>query len=348
MLSKKQVSEIFEHLEKAQNPVFLYDNDADGLCSYVLFRRYLGRGKGVAVRTYPEIDIGYAKKIQELGADYVFVLDKPFLGTAFLQELENLHLPIVWIDHHLVDRSKYTYSNLIVYNSADKKGKAEPVTALAYQITKRVEDLWIAMMGCIADHHWPSFSNEFSKLYPDFWIKKKTKKPFDIYYSSEIGLVARAIGFGLKDSVSHVVYLQNLLISSKNPGDLMKDLESNSSFGVKYREIRHRYDSLLSETESLFGKKFIFFKYGGAMSMSSDLANELSYKNPRSYVVVAYQNGAVNNLSLRGKDVRKFVEKMLPKFPGSSGGGHKNAVGVRIATKDLDEFEIMLKEIIGK
>jgi single-stranded DNA-specific DHH superfamily exonuclease len=73
MLTAKQLKEIREHLEKAQNPVFLYDNDADGLCSFVLLRRFLGRGKGVAVRTHPDIDAGYAKRAHELGADYVFV-----------------------------------------------------------------------------------------------------------------------------------------------------------------------------------------------------------------------------------------------------------------------------------
>lgn len=32
MLTEKQISEIREHLEKAQNPLFFFDND-DGLCS---------------------------------------------------------------------------------------------------------------------------------------------------------------------------------------------------------------------------------------------------------------------------------------------------------------------------
>ena len=49
MLTNKQIEEIKEHLEKAQNPLFFYDNDADGLCSFLLLRRYLGRGKGVGV-----------------------------------------------------------------------------------------------------------------------------------------------------------------------------------------------------------------------------------------------------------------------------------------------------------
>ena len=39
MLNKKQIKEIREHLEKAQNPVFFYDSDADGLASFLLLAR---------------------------------------------------------------------------------------------------------------------------------------------------------------------------------------------------------------------------------------------------------------------------------------------------------------------
>ena len=48
MLSEKQMQELKEHLDRAQNPLFFFDNDADGLCSFLLLARYIGRGKGVA------------------------------------------------------------------------------------------------------------------------------------------------------------------------------------------------------------------------------------------------------------------------------------------------------------
>jgi len=344
MLTDKQVMEITEHLQKAQNPIFLYDNDADGLCSYVLLRKFIGRGKGVALRTYPEIDAGYARKVQELGADYVFVLDKPFLGTAFLAELESIKVPLVWIDHHVVEH-RYAYSNLHIYNSADN-GKAEPVTALCYQITQREEDMWIAMMGCIADHYWPSFASRFAKSYSNLWDVNNKKDPFFIYYSTPIGRLARSLGYGLKDSISHVVYLQNFLISCSSPNDLAKELESDSSLGVKYREVKEVVDSLVQETKTFDGQKLIFFKYSGTTSISSDLSNELCYRNPKSVIAVVYQNGVVNNISMRGRNVKGVVEKILVQFKGASGGGHRDAVGVRIRSEDLDAFEIALKKAL--
>ena len=34
MISPEKIKEVREHLETAQNPIFFFDNDADGLCSF--------------------------------------------------------------------------------------------------------------------------------------------------------------------------------------------------------------------------------------------------------------------------------------------------------------------------
>lgn len=339
MISKEEVSEIKEHLERAQNPVFFYDNDADGLCSYVLLRRFLGRGKGVAIRTHPDIDIGYARKVQELKADYVFVLDKPILGEDFIREMGQMGIPIVWIDHHDVEIGKQ--ENVFVYNSLKKGSKnAEPVTYICYNVTKRKEDLWLAMIGCIADNFMPEFAEEFAGMHKGFWgAKKEIKKPFDVYYKAGIGLLARALAFGLKDSVTNVVKLQNFLISCKSPDELMGELDSYSNFAKKYREIKNKYDIIARRAMEEVSGKVIFFTYSGDLSISSEISNELYYNYPDKIIAVAYDNGGFVNISLRGSNVKGMIEKILPEFEGGRGGGHKDAVGARIKSKDLQRFK---------
>src|SRR4030042_1239929 len=105
MLTKKQISEIREHLEKAQNPIFFFDNDPDGLCSALILRRYLGRGKCVAIKSFPEMSEEYFRKVSELNADYIFILDKPVVSPAFFEQVKNFNIPIVWIDHHKTDQT---------------------------------------------------------------------------------------------------------------------------------------------------------------------------------------------------------------------------------------------------
>ncbi len=351
MLTKKQINEIREHLEKAQNPVFFYDNDADGLCSFLIFRRFVDRGKGVAIKSYPELNVQYASKVQEFKADYVFILDKPEVSKEFLEEVDKMQIPIVWIDHHLTKfKFHKKFSNVHYYNPARNSGKnksSEPVTYLTYKITSRKEELWIAIMGCIADHYLPDFSKEFSERYKEYW-GDNIKEPFDAYYKTEIGRIAMSLNFGLKDSITNVVKFQNFLISCKSPSDVLMELNDNKSFRDKYNEIKKKYDVLLSEAkESVFGK-LIFFDYSGDLSMSADLSNELSYLNSDKYICVAYNIGGISKVSLRGNNVRAILEKVLKNFKDASGGGHKDAVGARVRVEDLAKFrEALEKEING-
>lgn len=348
MLTKKQLSEIREHLEKSQNPIFLYDNDVDGLSSYVLLRRFIGRGKGVAVKSHPNVDVGYAKRVQELNGDYVFVLDRHSLGNDFVNEISMLQIPIVWIDHHDVSNEKHDYNMLYRFNpSKNKKKSSEPTTYLCYMATKRMEDLWLVIIGCIADHYMPdkSIIEGFVGKYESLWGKKVTK-PFQALYSTGIGRLARSLSFGLKDSVSHVVELQNFLIACNGPYALEHELESNSSFGIKYKEILKKYSSLLEDAKTVVGDKMVFYSYGGQISISSDLSNELSYLFPKHYICVAYSAGPITNISLRGDNVKKIISEMLPLFDGATGGGHKDAVGSRIRTEDIDKFRTELEKRI--
>ncbi|MBU0760436.1 MAG: hypothetical protein KJ600_04740 [Nanoarchaeota archaeon] len=350
MLTEKQIKEIREHLDNAKNPIFYFDNDADGLCSYVILRRFLERGKGVAVRSFPELDKNYARKAQELGADYIFVLDKPVLSREFVEEISKLGLSLVWIDHHDLPAADFEkdFENLYIYNPARNEGdekSGEPVTYWSYKIADRKEDSWLAVIGCIADHYLPDFAEEFGKKYPELW--GKVEEPFDAYYGTEIGKIAMAFNFALKDSVTHVVQFQNFLISCKEPGDVFVESKINYSFRKKYLEVKKRYDALIERAKKFARGRLIFFEYGGEMSISSDVSNGLSFIYPDKYIAVVFKKGAVSNLSLRGENVRGILEKVLKEVEGT-GGGHENAVGAKIETKDLKKFKEVMEGEIGK
>ncbi len=347
MLTQEELQEIREHLEKAQNPIFYYDNDADGLCSFLLLRRFIGRGKGVAVRSFPDLNIQYARKSVELNADYVFVLDKPVLSREFVKEIESIGLPIVWIDHHDVPGEDFstTYGNFFSFNSAKNGGAGEPVTCVCYNVTERKEDMWLAMAGCVSDHFLPEFKEEFAEKFSEFW-GRKIVDPFDAYFRTELGRIAQSFNFGLKDSVSNVVKMQNFLVSIKSPSEVFSEVPANYNFRKKYQEIKKKYDVLLSKARRNVGERLVFFEYGGDLSISSDLANELCYSFPGKYVVVSYIKGNVANLSFRGKGVKAILERVLQEIPGG-GGGHEDAVGARVSASDLGKFkELVEREIM--
>ena len=276
MLTKKQVNEIKEHLEKAQNPIFFFDNDPDGLCSFIIMRKFCGKGKGVQVKSYPSMNKDYFRKVNELRADYIFILDKPVVDKDFFEEADKNNVPVVWIDHHETD--KKTIPDFVhYYNPVFNKPKAnEPVTHLCYQISGRKDDLWLDIVGCTSDKFFSEYYKDFRKQFPELAID--SNEPFDILYKSQIGKVVRILGFALKDTTTNVVNMLKFLIKTKSPYDILEESKKNLAINKRFSQIEKRYTKLLEKAKAIAKKsgKLLFFQYGGDLSISSELSNETS------------------------------------------------------------------------
>ncbi len=350
MLTEKQIKEIRGHLSKAQNPIFFFDNDVDGLCSFLLLRRFIGRGKGVVIKSYPGLNASYARRISELNADYVFVLDKPEIDEEFIKEVYGANIPFVWIDHHdmnvadIVKKYKIYY-----YNPMNNKVRTnEPVCYLCYKIAKEPKkDIWIAMVGCLGDAFMPNFVGEFRKKYPELWGDVSTTS--QAVYSTDIGKVVRILNFALKDRTSNVVrMLKNLTSNITSPHQILEDDKKNTIY-QRFKQINIKYKKYISRAEQI-GKKsnnVLFFIYAGQFSLSADIANELFFKFPDKLIVVCYKNNSKINISLRWKkDARKLTLAAIKNIWGATGGGHKNATGATIPADKLQEFKENIEKLV--
>ncbi len=346
MLTNKQIKEIKEHLEKAQNPVFFFDNDNDGLCSFLILRKYLGRGKGVPIKSYPEMNAEYARKVNELNADYVFILDKPVVSLSFFEEVKKFNIPVVWIDHHKTEHT-IVPDYISYYNSAltKTKKKNEPVTYLCQKIANRKEDLWIGVIGCISDRFIPDFYEDFSKIYPDLSIK--AKDAFDVLYKSQIGNIAKIFGFALKDTITNVIKMIKFLISIKTPYEILEENSKNKTMHSRFIQIYKKYEKLIEKAKALAdSNKLLFFQYAGDMSISADLANELTYLYPKKIIVVVRIIGIKASISVRGEKIRGPFAKAIEGIENATGGGHENAVGGQMRIEDLERFRENLEKLI--
>ena len=226
MLTKKQVEEIKDLLESSSNPLFLFDNDPDGLCSFLLLRKYCGKGKGFPVRSFPDLNESYFRKIQELEADSVFILDKPVVSPDFFKRAEEVNLPVVWIDHHETEREKIPLF-VHYYNPVfNRRKSSEPVTAICRQINPDKNLLWLAVAGCVSDHFSPDFYKDFSSRYPELSVD--SENAFDIFYKSPVGKIARIFSFALKDSITNVVGMIKFLTNANSPYDGLSTLPEGS------------------------------------------------------------------------------------------------------------------------
>jgi hypothetical protein len=333
MLTEKQVKEIRAHLGKAQNPLFFFDNDADGLASFLLLRRYIDRGKGVAIKSFPELNASYTRKIYELNPDYVFILDKPQVAEGFLQEVSELNLPTVWIDHHNVPKPEFEN----YYNPYHNDETSEPVSYLCYKTADKKEDMWIAMIGAIGDGFFPEFAEEFGKQYPELW-GDNIKTASQALYTTEIGRITRILGFGLKDRTSKVVSMLKFLTTAKSPFDIL-DEDKARPILQRFKQVNSKYSRLVDKARNFVKGDILFFQYGGDLSLSADIANELFFLFPNKLIVVSYIKGAKANISLRWeKDVREVTLNAIKGLEGATGGGHEHATGAQVAVEDLPKF----------
>jgi single-stranded DNA-specific DHH superfamily exonuclease len=350
MLSEKQVKEIKEHLERAQNPLFFFDNDNDGLASFLLLRRYLERGKGVIIRSFPDLNASYYKKVEELKPDYIFILDKPLVSRDFLEKASSQGIPVVWIDHHQVDNAISSLddnkSNISYYNPFFENKTSEPVSYLCYKITNKKQDIWLALIGSISDCYLPDFYSDFEKQYPELG-KKNPKSAFELLYNSEIGRISRILDFSLKDTTTNVVNMLKFMISVKGPMDILEENSKTRQILKRYEEINSSYQKLMEKARKEVGKNMIYFQYGGNLSLSSNLANQLIYEFPDKIVVVVFIKGDVANISIRGKgNIRKLTLDAISGIDGATGGGHEGATGAKMSVSDVPKFKERIEKLV--
>lgn len=344
MLKPEQLAEIREHLENAKNPVFFFDNDPDGLCSFLLLQRYIGRGRGVAIKSLPDMDTAYFKRVEEFKADYIFVLDKPMINPGFIEAAEKANIPLVHIDHHNVPKTNIKY----YYNTFYESGKNEPVSYLCYKIANKKEDAWIAAIGCITDSYLPEFIEDMKKQYPEL-IDAAYKNAFDILYTTKFGEICQIISFGLRDKTSNVVSMMKFLMKAGSPTDLTEENPKTKSFLKRFKEINEKYQKIVKSARENVSGELLWFTYAGDLSINQYVANELFYRYPHKVIVLAYTKSSIVNLSLRWeKDIRTATVNAIAQIEGATGGGHEHATGARVSKDKLDFFKEKLLEEIEK
>ena len=356
MLKQEQLQEIKEHLERAQNPLFFFDNDADGLCAFLILQRYIGRGKGIAIKSFPGLSQTYVKRIHELKPDYIFVLDKHAIDQEFIDEVNELNIPLVAIDHHNVPKPNLEH----YYNPYYVDGKTEPTSYLCYKATAKKSDMWLAVIGSIGDGFIPEFFHEFRKGYLDLFDMRFEEKDvyasnfaFEILYNTQIGKIIQILNYGLLDTTTNVLKMMKYLMKAKNPYDVIQENSRTRSFLTRFTEINANVKKIVGKAEQELveseEEELLFFTYGGNMSLSQYVSNELIYKYPEMVIAVGYINGNYVNFSLRGPlNVRDLTLKAISDIEGAQGGGHEHATGAKITLDQVDKFKGNLIRELGQ
>ena len=333
MLTEKEIEFLREELATAKNPLFFYDDDPDGLSSFLLLYRKHREGRGIIVKSTPKIDKRWVQKVQENNPDKIFILDVPMVEQEFVDEVKR---PIFHLDHHEpLHLEKVHYFNPRIKD----KDAYIPTTRMAYQINGDEKDLWIAAVGCLADWHMPDFIDEFILKYPGLLPKKKDLP--DAVFKQPIGKLVRIFSFLLKGQTSDVRKSVKILSRITSPTEILNQESSAGRFLYKrFESINIEYVRILKlAKKNISRNKLLLFYYSDAKwSFTADLANELMQMYPKKIILIARKKSGEMKCSLRAQqNIRDALEKALVGINGY-GGGHEFACGAVIKEENWEQF----------
>jgi single-stranded DNA-specific DHH superfamily exonuclease len=339
ILSKKELQEVRQALETAKRPLFYYDSDPDGLCSFLLLYRHVKEGKGILVKSTSHLDIAWKKQIDEYKPDVVFILDLPGVSQDFIDAAD---VPVYWIDHHTPqDRQNVHY-----YNPRRYKAHAYiPTTRVCYEIISHdVRDeaaAWIAAVGCVADWFVPDFKDAFLNDYP-LLMNSDVHDPETALFDTSIGKLARIFSFLLKGKTNHALKCIKILTRISTPTEILERSTPAGKFIMKHFDnVNDKYEALLKKGLKTKPRRgFLVFRYEeNHWSFSSDLSNELAHHHPNKVILVCREKNGQFKCSLRSREkpIASALKEALGGIQGK-GGGHEYACGAVIESEDFDRF----------
>ncbi len=338
MLTPHQVKTFRNELDTSKDPLFLFDDDPDGLCSFLLLYRLNREGRGIVIKTLPIIDQRWVEKVREYHPDKLFILDMPIVEQEFIDSVKS---PIFWLDHHPpLERTKINYFNPRV---SDPDAYI-PTSRLAYQIADNKKDMWISMVGCLGDHYLPSFQKEFLKKYPD--LTKDTSDIGVLLFDTLVGKLVRVFSFLLKGKTSEMNKCVKILTRIKSPYEILNQETPQGKYIYKrFEKVDSKYQVLLEQAREQTKKLnkedplLVFIYTEQSWSFTSELALELIHKHPEKIVIVARKKSGDFKCSIRSADlpISPLLEKALVGINGT-GGGHERACGSSIPEEDWDQF----------
>lgn len=343
-IPKHILQDVASRIESASRPLIYYDDDADGLASFMLCHHANSDSIGVRAARGPELDADFARKVEENQPDLVLILDKPRVDPDFFK---NVQTPTIWIDHHdpsTQQPHKWKYKHLTYINPRLHGRTYEPVSYWVYKILGG--PLWIAATGTLAD--WDgSLLADMQKVDPTLCNKRTVKSAL---YNSPLGTLVRVFNFILKGSSKSIRKSTSALLKVHNPWEILHKTTPRGKFVHKhYEPVLRLYEQQRQEAMQTRVRKNVFCHIfsGLQTSLVAEVANEALITKNAAVIVVGRRVHGEIKFSMRSHQVNlpPILKKALKGVNGY-GGGHKEACGGSISESDWDEFLSQIQEAV--
>ncbi|MDP3917054.1 MAG: DHH family phosphoesterase [Nanoarchaeota archaeon] len=338
MLTDDQIKEIRSYIENSKNPLFLFDDDPDGLTAYLLLKKHYKKGVGVCVKASPNSGIVYSAAVSRHKPDLAVILDKPILDQEIIDEM---NVPIVWIDHHQpVKREGVRYYNPMNGEKPDNR-------CTSYWAYRVVEDNeWVAVVGIIGDWQMPEKSILKKFEYADKLGDGTT--PPELMFNSEYGKMVKIFSFAMKGTTESTNECIEVLEKINDPMEILEQTTPNGRLIYeKFKNNNKDYELLLGDalSQKIDGNVFVYTYPGIDRSFTGMLANELLHKIPHEVIILGREKDGDVRMSLRSRDrpILPVLKKILEVINGH-GGGHAQACGASVKMEDFPKFVEMISK----
>ncbi|MCD6381492.1 MAG: DHH family phosphoesterase [Candidatus Aenigmarchaeota archaeon] len=350
----QRVISFLKKLTKKDEPLIIFHNDADGMCSAALMNRCLKylirkRADGISQPMPPEKNL-MSKIKMCLPSKIIFVDLAIDQKKMFLKRLSNF-CDILIIDHHPVINNMNS-NRIIHFNPRFKKNVYQSASYLVYKICSRFiefnhkRNLWIALVGAIGDYDLSASKDiirEAKNLYPEVITKIDDKSVRGSVFGqiAEMLTAGKAIGMRIED-------LERIVEEAKT----YKDVLSNEKLVNVYRKIHEEIENIIIDAKSKFdpNKKIFFYEIKTKYSLRATIATRLAEMWPDKVIVVWQKVRNKIRIASRNQGDRFDMGKLLNKAvqPGMKAtfGGHPAAAGGVIDLKDWEDFKENLERLV--
>src|SRR3989338_5781930 len=154
-LTKNEYETIRAELLASERPFFLFHDDPDGLVSFLLLKRFIGKGYGMMVKAEPNVNDRFLAAVKSNKPDTIFIVDVAMMQQSFVDTVKSSTFgvkTIVWIDHHQpVKLTGVKYFNPRLHSSQNNPQASYLCWKTVEGNTASRQDLWFAMVGIVSD-----------------------------------------------------------------------------------------------------------------------------------------------------------------------------------------------------
>jgi len=321
-----------ELLESCERPVFVFDDDCDGLASFLILYNHIKKGIPMVIKSSPNLTEKYVTIINSFNPDLLVILD-----IALVQEeaLNMINCDVIWIDHHEPQESYNT-----LYINPQIEGLEYPTSLASYNIVN--DNLWLCVAGCISDYYYPSelvelLRKESSSLLDD-------KNSIDsIHYETNLGRIIDILSFSMKGTVKDALSLIRILMKLESVNDLLIEDSKYKKLIKHYNNVKLKYDELKKDALDSFNRQEgmlkVFLYDSDGWSLTHELSSELASYYPDNIIIVGrpYAGRMLLSLRSRNHEIKNNLERIMVSFDGT-GGGHPHACGANVLKEDAERF----------